>query len=171
LSQNKPLMWLSADTFQCIQCEKRIWLVRFTIRPLYTPVTETQSAPARSTEHDLIRSTTSVLINMRFWYMPLRRVSNIHMVIWLHNGHSMSEVTILTKKSAEITMKITNKIQYIGKFIIPSRLYMFRAIFSPIIRSTWLYLQYLIMFSQQRCYHHVLTVKPEAVNAVVCSWR
>jgi hypothetical protein len=33
-------------------------------------------------------------------------------------------------------------------FIIPSRLYMFRAMFSPIIRSTWLYLQYLVVFTQ-----------------------
>ena len=29
-----------------------------------------------------------------------------------------------------------------------SQLYMFRAIFSPIIRSTWLYLQYLVEFNQ-----------------------
>ena len=34
------------------------------------------------------------------------------------------------------------------KFIIPSQLYMFRAMFSPIIRSTWLYLQYLVVFTQ-----------------------
>jgi len=31
------------------------------------------------------------------------------------------------------TIKITNKINYIDLFIIPSRLYMFRAMFSPII--------------------------------------
>ena len=30
----------------------------------------------------------------------------------------------------------------------PSQLYMFRAMFSPIIRSTRLYLQYLVVFSQ-----------------------
>jgi len=29
--------------------------------------------------------------------------------------------------------------------IIPSQLYMFRTMFSPIIRSTWLYLQYLVI--------------------------
>jgi hypothetical protein len=34
------------------------------------------------------------------------------------------------------TMKINNKMHYIDKFIIPSRLYMFRAMFSPIVRST-----------------------------------
>jgi hypothetical protein len=34
---------------------------------------------------------------------------------------------------------------YIDLFIIPSRLYMFRAMFQPIIRSTWLYLQYLVV--------------------------
>ena len=34
------------------------------------------------------------------------------------------------------------------KFIIPSQLYVFRAMFSPIIRSTWLYLQYLLVFTQ-----------------------
>jgi hypothetical protein len=32
-------------------------------------------------------------------------------------------------------MQITNKMHYIDKFIIPSQLYMFRAMFSPIIRS------------------------------------
>ena len=37
---------------------------------------------------------------------------------------------------------------YIDQFIIPSQLYMFRAMFSPIIRSTWLYLQYLVVFTQ-----------------------
>jgi len=37
---------------------------------------------------------------------------------------------------------------YIDWFIIPSQLYMFRATFSPIIRSTWLYLQYLVVFIQ-----------------------
>jgi hypothetical protein len=46
------------------------------------------------------------------------------------------------------TMKITNKMHYIDLFIIQSRLYMFRAMFSPIIRSTWLYLQYLVVFTQ-----------------------
>jgi len=34
------------------------------------------------------------------------------------------------------TMKITNKVHYINYFIIPSPLYMFRAMFSPITRST-----------------------------------
>jgi len=37
---------------------------------------------------------------------------------------------------------------YIDQFIIPSRLYMFRATFAPIIRNNWLYLQYLVVFTQ-----------------------
>jgi len=37
---------------------------------------------------------------------------------------------------------------YIDSFIIPSQLYMFRVTFSPIIRSTCLYLRYLIVFIQ-----------------------
>jgi hypothetical protein len=37
---------------------------------------------------------------------------------------------------------------YIDKFIIPNRLYIFRAKFSPIIGSTWLYLKYLLVFTQ-----------------------
>ena len=45
-------------------------------------------------------------------------------------------------------MKITNKMHYVDLFIIPSQLYMFRAMFSPIIRSTWRYLQYLVVFPQ-----------------------
>jgi len=34
------------------------------------------------------------------------------------------------------------------KIIIPSQLYIFRAMFLSIIRSTWLYLQYLVVFTQ-----------------------
>ena len=34
------------------------------------------------------------------------------------------------------------------KIIIPSQLDMFQAMFSPIIKSTWLYLQYLVIFTQ-----------------------
>jgi len=34
------------------------------------------------------------------------------------------------------------------KIVIPSRLYMFQTMFSPIIRSTWLYLQLLVIFTQ-----------------------
>jgi hypothetical protein len=37
---------------------------------------------------------------------------------------------------------------YIDQFIIPSQLYMFRAMFSPIIKNTWLYIQYLLVFTQ-----------------------
>jgi hypothetical protein len=48
----------------------------------------------------------------------------------------------------DITRQITNKMQYIDLFIILSQLYMFRAMFSSIIRSTWLYLQYLVVFTQ-----------------------
>jgi len=45
-------------------------------------------------------------------------------------------------------MKMTNKMHHIDWFIISSQLYMFRAMFSPNIRSTWLYLQYLVVFTQ-----------------------
>ena len=44
--------------------------------------------------------------------------------------------------------EITNKLHCIDIFIIPSQLYLFRAMFSPIIRSTSLYLQYLVVFTQ-----------------------
>jgi hypothetical protein len=37
---------------------------------------------------------------------------------------------------------------YIDEFIIPRRLYMFRAMFLPIIRRIRLYLQYLVVFTQ-----------------------
>jgi hypothetical protein len=36
----------------------------------------------------------------------------------------------------DTTIKITNEMPYIDEFIVPSQLYMFRAMFSPIIRST-----------------------------------
>ena len=48
----------------------------------------------------------------------------------------------------DTTIKITHKMHYIDQFIIPSRLYMFRATFAPIIRNNWLYLQYLVVFTQ-----------------------
>jgi hypothetical protein len=48
----------------------------------------------------------------------------------------------------DTTMKITNEMHYIDSFIIASQLYMFRAMFSPTIRSTWLYLQYVVVFTQ-----------------------
>jgi hypothetical protein len=45
-------------------------------------------------------------------------------------------------------MKVTNTIHYIEKFTFSSRPYVFRAMFSSIIRSTWLYLQYLVVFME-----------------------
>ena len=65
---------------------------------------------------------------------------------------------------------------------------MFRAMFSPIIRSTWLYLQYLVVFIQVAggwCHGWVGTafqhiqdtnqqhfgwILPDTVNTVKCSW-
>jgi hypothetical protein len=37
---------------------------------------------------------------------------------------------------------------YTDLFIIPSQIYKFRAMYSPITRSTLLYLQYLVLFTQ-----------------------
>jgi len=37
--------------------------------------------------------------------------------------------------------------KFTGYFIIPSQLYIFRAMFSPIVRSTWLCLQHLVVFT------------------------
>jgi hypothetical protein len=47
-------------------------------------------------------------------------------------------------------MKVTNKMQlyWLTYFIFLCQLYMFRAMFSPIIRSTRLYLQHLVVFTQ-----------------------
>jgi len=41
----------------------------------------------------------------------------------------------------------TNTMQLYGfiYLFIPSQIYMFRAMFSPITKSTWLYLQHLVM--------------------------
>jgi hypothetical protein len=43
--------------------------------------------------------------------------------------------------------KQPTRCNYIGSCTIPSRLYVFRAMFSPIIRHTWLYLQLLVVFT------------------------
>jgi len=45
----------------------------------------------------------------------------------------------------DTTKKITNKMHYMDEFIIPRELYMFRAMFSLIIRSTRQYLRYLVV--------------------------
>jgi hypothetical protein len=50
---------------------------------------------------------------------------------WYFQGHDVYE-----SMHRDTTMKVTNKMHYINEFIIPSWLYMFRAMFSPIIRST-----------------------------------
>jgi len=45
-------------------------------------------------------------------------------------------------------MKVTNKMQLYRLIYFLCQLYMFRAMFSPIIRSTRLYLHYLVVFTQ-----------------------
>ena len=47
-----------------------------------------------------------------------------------------TELDVHESLHRDTTMKVTNKMQYIDYFIIPSRLYMFLAIFLLIIRST-----------------------------------
>jgi len=71
----------------------------------------------------------------------------------------------------DTTMKITNKMHYIDSFIIPSRFYMFRAMFPPITRSTWLHLQYLVVFTQVAASRQQLGwTLLDIVNTVKCSW-
>jgi hypothetical protein len=73
----------------------------------------------------------------------------------------------------DTTIKLTNKMHYIDQFIIPSRLYMFLAMFSPIISSTWLYLQYLVVFTQVAagwCRQQLGWTLPDTVNTVKFSW-
>ena len=54
---------------------------------------------------------------------------------------------------------------------IPDQLYMFRAMSSPIIRSTWLYLQLLILNTDTAaCRRQYRWTISEAVNTVECSW-
>jgi hypothetical protein len=45
-------------------------------------------------------------------------------------------------------MKVTNNMQLYRLIYFVFQLYMFRAMFSPIIRSTRLYLQYLVVFTR-----------------------
>jgi len=70
----------------------------------------------------------------------------------------------------DTTMKITNKMHYVDEFIISSQLYMFWAMFSPIIRSTWLYLQYLVVLTQVAAGQQLGWTLPDTVNTVKCSW-
>jgi hypothetical protein len=48
----------------------------------------------------------------------------------------------------DTTMKITKNMHYTDQFIVPSQLYMFPAMFLHIITRTWLFLQYLVVFTQ-----------------------
>jgi len=52
----------------------------------------------------------------------------------------METLINITKTS----LLVTNNIQLFCLFVCTNQLYMFREMFSPIIRSTWLYLQLLI---------------------------
>jgi hypothetical protein len=44
-------------------------------------------------------------------------------------------------------MKSTNAMNCVSQLIIPSQLYMYRAMFSSIIKNTLLYLQHLVIFT------------------------
>ena len=74
-------------------------------------------------------------------------------------------------------MKVTNKMQIYRLIYYSIQLYMFRAMFSPIIRSTWLYLQYLVVFTQVAArfckYSHVLLMmsKNIAPKHVELTWN
>ena len=56
--------------------------------------------------------------------------------------------TAVEVKQQIMIMKVTNKMQLYRLIYYSIQLYMFRAMFLPIIRSTWLYLQYLVVFTQ-----------------------
>ena len=60
-------------------------------------------------------------------------------------------------------MKVTNKMQLYRLIIIPSQFYVFRVMFSPIIRSTWLYLQYLVNNARYCKYSQVLLMIGENI--------
>jgi hypothetical protein len=79
--------------------------------------------------------------------------------------------------------KQPTRCKYIDLIFIPSQLYMFRAKFSPIIGSAWLYLQHLVVFTQVAagwCHAFQLIhytswqrlewILPDTVNTVKCSW-
>ena len=55
-------------------------------------------------------------------------------------------------------------------FFVPNQHYMFRTMFSPIIRSTWLYLQLLINSTYVVGYIQHRWTMSEAVNTVKCPW-
>ena len=51
------------------------------------------------------------------------------------------------KITIDYLQKQPTRCSYVFKCIIPCQLYMFQATFSTIIRSSWLYLQYLVIFT------------------------
>jgi len=68
----------------------------------------------------------------------------------------------------DTTMKITTKMHYVDSFIISSQVYMFLVMFPPIIRSTWPYLQYLVVFTQVAagwCLEWVINLSKTTANS------
>jgi hypothetical protein len=62
--------------------------------------------------------------------------------------HTIYNIDVHESVYRDTTMKTTNKMYHTDQFIIPSRLSMFWVMFLPIIRSTWLYSQHLVVFTK-----------------------
>ena len=104
--------------------------------------------------------------NVRFVRLELK-------VVTQNDGDFVDVIPLYLHICRDTTMKITNKMHYTDLIIIPSQLYMFRTLFSPIIRSTWLYLQYLKVFTQvaaDTSRQQLGWTLPDTVNTVKCSW-
>ena len=117
---------------------------------------------------------TNFLVLVYYEYQLFSGRQNWHFetVKWSPIRGSEGSITLDIHESVYryTTTKITNKMHYIDSFIIPSQLYMFWSMFSPIIRSTWLYLQYLVVFTHVAAGWCLVWTLPEAVNTVKCSW-
>jgi hypothetical protein len=94
--------------------------------PLYSDGGHTQPCKAMVTVR-----TAFLNIYKNLYFFPLRISYDSH-----YKRREIPSLTFMNPCIVIHTMKITNKMHYIDLFIFPSRLYMFRAVFSPIIRST-----------------------------------
>jgi len=72
--------------------------------------------------------------------------------IFAHTAFTNIRTHCIYKDSHTLHLQLRNRLLWnsdpnLFYFIIPSQPYMFRAMFFPIIRSTWLYLRYLVVFT------------------------
>jgi len=135
-----------------------------------------QQTPLTTDRHSCpLGDSNTVSVNNKTFYLQLRNTREKWLAIWSARyflpywSAKLHTPGVHESVHRDTTIKTTKKMRHTDQFIILSRLYMFRAMFSPIIRSTWLYLQYLVVFIQVAagwCQQQLGWTLPDTVNTV-----